>query len=569
MAMHEAGELLAAELSRRGMMRLVAGASAVFLLASRHGQLARAQSATPADAAADQTLRVGSGSTGVASFTFTPLQGGGDQQNWETLQWVPPMYFDEGLTLRPGVFSEWESNDDGTEWTFTIDPRAQFSDGSPITAGDVKGTWELMTDPLTEHGRIVGYIGNVVGFADLRDGTAEEMTGLQAVDDQTLKVSLAKPDPVFDQRIATTHMNPVKADQAKANPTEFWRPENTPAVSGPYVLSAYDPDAGTAELAPNPNWWMDEGPYLQKIEFRFVPEREVLGALVQNGEIDASLAPLPVEMMAVAPDYFRPIKAFGFNTFWFNVTNAPTDELAVRKALTLAVNFDDVFKAAYPMAEGVAVPAKQIVDHDLPCVDSEHTWFQYDPDGAKAALAESSYGGADQLPKIRVTPRGANPVLQRALETIIESWRQNLGIVNVEFKSQPDEFGPDADKINVSRDDVVIRFPDTATYMWAAADSAGPIATANANPISDMLGGYHNEELDALIDEALVLPPNDPQRCALALQAQELFINDYPAMPFAEEIMTLNAREYVAGYAKGPDTTLSETWQIYIKQHDA
>src|SRR5206468_11383752 len=130
---------------------------------------------------------------------------------------------------------------------------------------------------------------------------------------------------------------------------------------------------------------------------------------------------------------------------------------------------------------------KQIVDHDLPCVDTEHTWFQYDPDGAKAALAESSYGGADQLPKIRVTPRGANPVLQRALETIIESWRQNLGIINVEFKGQPDEFGPDADKINVSRDDVVIRFPDTATYMWVAADSAGPIATANEDPIPDIL----------------------------------------------------------------------------------
>jgi peptide/nickel transport system substrate-binding protein len=569
MAMQKVEGLAAAELSRRGMVRLVAGAGAAFYLANRHGSLVRAQAELPADAATEQTLRVGSGSTGVASFTFTPLQGGGDQQNWQTLQWVPPMYFDQDLTLRPGVFSEWESNDDGTEWTFTIDPRAQFSDGSPITAADVKGTWELMADPLIEHGRIVGYIGNVVGFADLREGTAEEITGLEVVDDQTLKVTLAKPDPVFDQRIATTHMNPVKAEQAKANPTEFWRPENTPAVSGPYVLSAYDPDAGTAALTPNSNWWMDEGPYLERVEFRFVPEQQVLGALVQNGEIDASLAPLQAEMMAAVPDYFRPIKAFGFNTFWFNVTNAPTDELAVRKALTLAVNFDDVFTAAYPMAEGVAVPAKQIVDQDLPCVDTENAWFQFDPEGAKAALAESSYGGAEQLPKVRVTPRGANPVLQRALETIIEAWRQNLGIVNVEFKSQPDEFGPDADKINVSRDDVVIRFPDTATYMWAAAHSAGPIATANANPISDMLGGYSNEELNALIDEALVLQPDDEQRCALALEAQELFINDYTALPFAEEIMLLNAREYVVGYAKGPDTTLIEPWKIYIKQHDS
>ena len=51
---------------------------------------------------------------------------------------------------------------------------------------------------------------------------------------------------------------------------------NSPAVSGPYILTAYDPDAGTAALAPNPNWWMDEGPYLDTIEFRFVPDQQVL-----------------------------------------------------------------------------------------------------------------------------------------------------------------------------------------------------------------------------------------------------------------------------------------------------
>ena len=553
-------------LSRRAIMRLIAGASAASVagITPVAAGFARAQDEMPADMAESQVLRVGSGSTGVASFTFTPLQGGGDQQNWQTLQWVPPMYFDIDLNLQPGTFSEWSSNADGTEWTFTVDPNAKFSDGSALTAADVKGTWELMATPTTEHGRIVGYIGKIEGFTEFREGTATEISGLQASDDGTVTVKLIAPDPAFASRIATTHMNVVKAEQAKAAPTEFWKPENNPAVSGPYVLTAYDPDAGTAELAPNPNWWKEDGPYLEKIEFRFVPEQQVLGALVQNGEIDVSLAPLPVELMSAVPDYFRPIKAFGFNTFWFNVGHAPTDEVAVRKALTLAVNFDDVFAAAYPIAEGVANRATQIVDQDFTCVDETNTWYVQDIEGAKAALAESTYKTADALPKLRVTPRAEYPPLQRALETIIEAWRQNLGIVNVEYKARPDEFGPDVDKLNVSRDDVVIRFPDTATYMWAAGYSTGPVASAGSNPASDMLGGYNNPELDKLIDEALTLAVDDPKRCELALQAQSIFMHDYTCMPFAEEVMTLNAREYVVNYLKGPDVTLIEPWKIYL-----
>lgn len=561
-----------AELTRRRLLHLLAGSGATAALASGIGLNARRSAraaqgvALPADAASEQVLRAATGSTGANSFVFSPLRGGGDQQNWQTLLWTPPLYFDEGLTLQPGVFASWESDADGVVWTFRVDPRATWSDGSPITTADFKGTWELMTDPLTEHGRITGYIGNVQGFDAVRNGETTDMSGLVAVDDATLQVTLAKPDPVFNWRIATAHMNAVKPDQARPAPNEFWLPENNPLVSGPYMLSAYDPDGGEAEMVKNPNWWMDEGPFLEKITFRFVPDQQVVTTLVQNDEIDCSLAPLTPELRTKFPDYFRPMKAFGFNVYWINMSAPPTDDVDVRKALTLAVNFDDVFKSAYPTGEG-ATRATQIVDLDLPCVDSDPTWFAYDPEGAKAALAASSYGSADSLPKIRVTPRADYPPLQRGLETIIEFWRQNLGITNVEFKTRPDEFGPDADKINISRDDAVIRFPDTATYMWTAAHSAGPIARPGANPGESMLGGYKNDQVDALIEEALALPPDDPRRCELSLQAQQLYLDDYPVMAVADEQATINTREYVKNYAKGPDVSLIQPWRIYIAQH--
>lgn len=519
----------------------------------------------PADAADSQVLRINSGSTGSASFDFFPMAGGSDNQSWMPLMFVPPMYFDVDLNLQPGVFDSWTPNEDFTQWVFTIDPRAIWSDGTPITAQDTKTTWEVMALPDSTMGRITQYLGRVEGFEAYRNAEAEEITGLVVVDDATIQVTLTAPNPIFHWSIATTHMNPVKAslawDGTNDNRTTFWLPENNPIVSGPYMLESYSPDLQEAVLVPNPNWWMDEGPYLERIEIRFAPDPETTSVMLQNDQIDASLGGLPLPLKDQFPDYFRPIKTFGFNTFWIAQTNEPTSDANVRKALTLAVDQAAVAQAMFP--NGNAVATNQIIDPDLPCQDTENTWYTYDADAAAAALAESEYGSAENLPLLRVTPRGTNAELNRGMEAVVEFWRQNLGITNVEFQQQVDGFGQDEPLINVSRDDVVIRYPDSATYMYVAAHSAGPIASADG----DMLRGYNNPEVDALIDQALALPPEDPQRCALTVEAERLYMADNPTILLAKQVGTINARDYVANYEKGPDVGLIAPWRIYIKQH--
>lgn len=515
----------------------------------------------PADAAETQVLRINSGSTGSASFTFFPMSGGGDHQSWMPLLFVPPMYFDVDLQLQPGVFNAWKSNEDYTEWVFSIDPRAIWSDGSPITAADVKLTWELMALPESTMGRITQYLGGVEGFQAYRNLETEEIAGLVVVDDATIQVNLAAPNPVFHWNIATTHMNPIKASLAVDAIDTFWLPENNPVYSGPYMLESYNPDLQEAVLIPNPNWWMDEGPYLDRIEIRFAPDPETLSVMLQNDQVDASLGGLPIALKEQFPDFFRPIKAFGFNVFWIAVTNEPTNDPKVREALVKAVDSEGVFQAMYP--NGNAVLPTQIIDPDLPCQDSENSWLGPDAEGAQAALAASTYGSVENLPTLRVTPRGTNAELNRGMEAVVEYWRQTLGINNIEFQQQTTGFGEDEVKINVSRDDVVIRFPDAATYMYVAAHSAGGIASAEG----DMLRGYKNPEVDALLEQALALPPEDPQRCELTLQAQKLYMEDYPTILLGKQQPTINAREYVANYEKGPDVGLIAPWRIYIRQH--
>lgn len=525
-----------------------------------------AEQAAPGEPAAEaeQVLRIATGSSGQASFEFNPVQAGSDQQNWTTLQYTPPMYFDVENNLQPGVFESWEANEDSTVWTFKIDPRAQWSDETPITAQQVVDSWQIQVAPINSVGRITGYLGNVQGFAEAREAAAAEdmivqVSGLQALDDSTVQVSLVNPDPAFHWRIATAHLVAARPDKAlEFGLTEFWRPENGPIVSGPYILTAYDPDLQTAEMEPNPNWWMDEGPYLDKITFQFVPDAQVIGAMVLNDEIDVSLAAIPVALKEQAPDFFRPIQAVGFNTFWLSTAAEPTSDPNVRKALTLSVDWNEVYKATFP--EGTGTPTTQPMDDVLNCWDPELTGYPYDPEAAQEALAASAYGSVENMPKLRVTPRGNDVFNNRALQAAMEFWRQNLGLTNVEFQERPDGFGEDMDKLNLSRDDVVIRFPDGATYMWTAAHSAGPVASGT------LLGGYQNAELDALLDEALTLAPDDPRRCELTRQAQDLFVDDYLNLHYGKPIVTINAREYVSGYEKGPDVTIIEAWNLKIEK---
>ncbi|WDR02187.1 hypothetical protein PSQ19_16280 [Devosia algicola] len=76
-------------------------------------------------------------------------------------------------------------------------------------------------------------------------------------------------------------------------------------------------------------------------------------------------------------------------------------------------------------------------------------------------------------------------------------WKENLGIENVEFQERPAGFGKDwVDTINLTRDDVVIRYPDAASYMNAAANSTSVTAT-------DTMNGYSNPEIDKVLALAL------------------------------------------------------------------
>src|SRR5262245_26802940 len=130
-------------ITRRNMLKIGAGFTAG-LAASRLGMSA-------AFAAPEQILKV---AHPVFDNDWSPMRGGGAHQRWTSLWWASPMYYDASGTIHPYVFAKWDQAEGGKSWLFTIADNAVFSDGSPITADDVKGSWEMAAMPGTRNQRV-------------------------------------------------------------------------------------------------------------------------------------------------------------------------------------------------------------------------------------------------------------------------------------------------------------------------------------------------------------------------------------------------------------------------------
>lgn len=488
---------------------------------------------------------------------LSPLRGGGTATRFLSLWYAPTIQADRAGNFNPAVISSWSSNADFTVWTLEIDPNAVFSDGSPITAEDVKGTWELCTQPLTKHQRASLFLSGIVGYDEAIAGNATTMAGIVAVDDKTVEVTLKSPDPVFYKRIATNLIGPVKISQARGEDgqeiPDWWLPENNVAVSGPYMPVVIDQNTGTSEYVPNPNWWWGGKPVLDRIKIIAVEDPSTAALMMKNGQADINFSSdLPTTFDEFGPEYVGTNESpdFVIQVFWFNAKNAPLDDINCRKALILAANSTEMFKASHPHGPGSAgttllTPILGDAETNVAPMNNQAA--------ALEAFALCSY--KDAMPKIYVAGT-SNPQAELAAQILVEQWRQVLGIQETEFVPAMDQLSvADQAKVQVFRDDVGTRFSDAATMLKNSVYSGSGNAQGK-------MGGYLNPDVDRLIEEALMLPPTDPNRDLKALEAEALVMADYMYIPWVAEGPMMHAMPWVLNFAKNYDWQILDPWNL-------
>ena len=109
--------------------------------------------------------------------------------------------FDTDLNLVPDLAESWDVSSDSLTYTFNIRPDAIFHDGKKVRAQDFKWSFERAANPDTVSPVVETYLGDILGVQDVLDGNTSEISGIKAMDDETLQIRIDSPKAYFLQKL--------------------------------------------------------------------------------------------------------------------------------------------------------------------------------------------------------------------------------------------------------------------------------------------------------------------------------------------------------------------------------
>jgi peptide/nickel transport system substrate-binding protein len=287
--------------------------------------------------------------------------------------------------LKPELAESWTVAPDGMSVTFKLRRDARFHDGTPVTAKDVKWSFDRAVT-----------VGGFPTF-QMKAGSLEKPEQFETVDDSTFRVNLLRKDKLTMPDLAVPVPVVINAELAKKHATanDPWAMEwlkNNDAGSGAYRLESWKPGQETIYIRFD-DWKSGPLPKLKRVIVREVPSAGNRRALLERGDADISFDLPPKDFAELAKAgklqvTSHPVEnAFGY--VGMNVKNAPFSTLKVRQAVAHAVPFEKMFSSAL-FGRGVLLSGNPIASHTY-----GHDFFpspiKTDLTKAKALMAEAGY----------------------------------------------------------------------------------------------------------------------------------------------------------------------------------
>src|SRR6266542_4889899 len=234
-----------------------------------------------ADAAAEPPRRGGVllAVIGADPPTLDPHQEG----TFATLQVVAPLY-STLLQIDPygypriigDVAKDWKISSDGLTYTFTLRPDIRFHDGSPLTAADVKASYDKIVFPPP-------------GVRSIRKNAYAAVAGVEAPDASTVVFKLKFPSASLLDNLASP-WNVIMAKKHLDQDQNYYM--KNAVGSGPFKFKAYT-RGSTFEGELNPDYFIKDRPYLNGYKFFISTETSVRAAAIRSGRAYIEFRDLP------------------------------------------------------------------------------------------------------------------------------------------------------------------------------------------------------------------------------------------------------------------------------------
>lgn len=443
---------------------------------------------------------------------------------------------DVNLQPQPDLAAGWEISDDGRLYTFYLNRRAVFHDGRPLTAHDVIFSWERALDPATGSETAVTYLGDIAGALERHDGRADQISGLRAIDDHTLEVTLTAPIGYFLAKLTY----PVAFVLDKENVTQpNW--ERQPNGAGPFQLRLWRDD----EIIILDRFEQYHGEPAPMKHLVYLMGAGIPLSLYETGQID--LVGVGGGALERAQDPNNPLSAdlrvgvnFCTTMIGLNSRVPPFDDIRVRQAFHYALDQERLISGLY---RGSALPAYGILPPGMPGYQPRDPGYAYNLERARALLAEAGFNDPASLPPLTYSSSGYGDV-GGFVTAVITLWQESLGVTIEPILHDPYLYLDELYAGNVG---------SFFSFGWCAdyPDPENFLDILFHSRSRQNIGGFANPALDAALEAARV-EPDTAVRMALYAELERELIEQSPAIFVSHSLSAVLVKPYLEGYVHTP-----------------
>ena len=434
------------------------------------------------------------------------------------------------MMLTPELAESWEVAADGMSCTFKLRKDATFHDGSPVTARDVKWSFDRAVK-----------IGGFPTF-QMSAGSLEKPEQFVVVDDHTFRVDYLRKDKMLLFNLAVVVPFVINSELAKKNatPEDPWAAtwlKSNDAGGGAYRIDSWKPGTETVFVRFD-NWKSGPLPKIRRIIARDVPSSGTRRAMLERGDADLSAGFPPKDFDQIIKSGKMQVVATPIpNCLWYvalNCSRPPFDNVKLRQAVAWAMPYEQIqsnafFDRAVPMYGGGASVEKPVWPQAFPYVTNI--------DKAKALMAEAGFPqGLDTTLSLDV---GTATVGEPAA-TLIQESLAKIGIRVVIEKIPGANWRTTLNKkelpMALNRFSGWLDYPEYYFY-W----------NFHGNNSIFNISAYKNPAMDALIETARFTSDASAYETAIKNMVS-LCMSDVPVVPLNQPFHDVAMQKSISGY---------------------
>ena len=513
-----------------------------------------------ATAAAAVSLLMGTAASAVTLNTMNgsepgsidPHQASGDWENRIVGDYIEGLVAEDATAEAiPGQAESWEVSEDGLVYTFKLRDGIQWSDGTPVTAGDFEFAFRRLFNPATASD--YAYLQYPIkGGSEIADGTMPVDSadfGVKAIDDKTVEITLENPTPYFIQALTHYTAYPVPRHVIEEHGDSWTQPQNI-VSNGPFTPVEWVP-GNYIKSVKSETYYDAANVKIDEVYYYVQDDLAAAFNRYRAGEYDI-LTDLPFDQQQFVKDNLPGEGRFApFAGIHYYVMNQEVEALAdvnVRKALSISINREiigpDIWGSGEPPAYGWVPPGTANYEGVEPYMPEwAATPYEERVAEARALMEAAGYSASNPLQlQIRYNTNDNHQRLAVAISAMWEQIHVRTELFNAETPVHYDALR--AGDFQIGRAGWLMDYSDPSNMLELLQ---GGTMQDGAMNWGNNYGRYSNDEYNALLAQAAQERDIDA-RAALLGQAEKIAMDEFAALPLAYYLAANVVKPNIQGF---------------------